>query len=166
MSDKRTKEIEELTGLVYCDENCLCGRNDQHFTTVPGNEMPEWVPDWMNCCDLQSVERWLVENGYLTSASVPQERVEDQTVAIKEFDPESQSYSAGNAMNACLSSDGNGVYVDLSTPEAPDCTGPRVWIERRKGEWVVLTHVDGGDPTHKISIKDDQSVVIEDLNKD
>jgi hypothetical protein len=70
MQTERIKEIEDLTGLVLCDENCPCGQNDQLFKTVPGNDVPDWLPDWMNCADPESVEKWLVDNGKLTSPTL------------------------------------------------------------------------------------------------
>jgi hypothetical protein len=72
MQISRIKEIEELTGLVFCDENCPCGNNDQLFKTVPGNDVPDWLPDWMNCAEPESVGKWLIDNGKLSSPTVQQ----------------------------------------------------------------------------------------------
>jgi hypothetical protein len=66
MQISRIREIEEKTGLVFCDENCPCGNNDRLFKIVPGNDVPDWVPGWMNCADPGSVEKWLVDNGKLS----------------------------------------------------------------------------------------------------
>lgn len=59
--------IKKITGLNFCDRDCDCGENNQKWYFPSGSlrqNMPEWVPGWMNGVDTYEVWNWLVENGH------------------------------------------------------------------------------------------------------
>lgn len=61
MDEKEIAKICEITGLVYCDSDCLCGRENQMLYIHDCTK--KWVPDWMNCTEPYEVVKWLKDNG-------------------------------------------------------------------------------------------------------
>jgi len=50
-----------VTSLSYCDDDCPCGGASRLLWAMPGDDIPDWLPNWVNGISPDELWGWMIK---------------------------------------------------------------------------------------------------------